>query len=166
MFTVRLVRAATQLSVSRQSHASMSQAIIQDEVFGALRFDERARSYEATMLFAPGHSIMVTIDSMGIAPAEALKKAREIYSTVVRREHQYRRASASQLLNLYNGSWRDGEALDINGLTRRLSFSSISISPLELGATLYYADGGLFAGHFIEVFLDTDLSFSNAQLAG
>jgi hypothetical protein len=49
---------------------------------------------------------------------------------------------------------------------RRLSVSAISIAPLELGATLYYADGGLFAGHFIEVFLDTDFGFSNAQLAG
>jgi len=59
----------------------MSQAIIQDEVFGALRFDERARSYEATMQFAPAHWITVTIDSMGIAPSEALKKAREFFST-------------------------------------------------------------------------------------
>lgn len=144
----------------------MSQAIIQDEVFGAHRFDERARSWEATMQFAPGHSITVTIDSMGSTPGEALKKAREIHSTIVRREQEYRRAAASRLLDLYNGSWRYGEVLDIDCFIRRLSVSSISIAPLELGAAFYYSDGGLFAGHFIEVFLDTDFSFSNAQLAG
>ena len=82
------------------------------------------------------------------------------------REPEYRRAAASRLLDLYNRSWRDGEALDLDNFMRRLSVSSISIAPLELGATLYYADGGLFAGHFIEVFLDTDFSFSNVQLAG
>ena len=144
----------------------MTEAIFHDEVFGALRFGKRDRSYEATMQFTPGHSITVTIDSLGIAPGEALKKAREIYSTVVRRERDYRRAAASRLLDLYNSSWRHSEVLDIDAFTRRLSVSSISIAPLELGATLYYADGGLFAGHFIEVFLDTDFSFSNAQLAG
>jgi len=144
----------------------MNEAIIQDEVFGALRFDERARSYETTLQFTPEHSITVTIDSMGIAANEALKKAREIYNTMVRREHEYRRAAASRLLDLYNKSWRDGEALDTDGFMRRLSVSSISIAPLDLAATLYYADGGLFAGHLIEVFLDTGFSFSNAQLVG
>jgi hypothetical protein len=144
----------------------MSQAIIPDEVFGTLRFDERVRTYDATTQLAPGHSITVTIDSMGVALGEALRKAREIYSTVVRREQEYRRAAASRLLDLYNGSWRDGEALDLASFTRRLSVSSISITPLETAATLYYADGGLFAGHFIEVFLDIDFSFANAQLAG
>ena len=144
----------------------MSKAIIQDEVFGPLRFDERARTYETTMQFAPGHSITVNIDSAGIASGEAIQKARAIYSVVAPREPEYRRAAASRLLDLYNRSWRDGEALDLDNFMRRLSVSSISIAPLELGATLYYADGGLFAGHCIEVFLDTDFSFSNVQLAG
>ena len=118
------------------------------------------------MQLAPGHSISVAIDSMGLAPDEAIKKARQIYSTVVRRELEYRRAAALRLLSLYNDSWRGGETLDIDGFVRRLSASSISIAPLESGATLYYSDGGLFAGHFIEVFLDADFAFINAQLAG
>ncbi len=148
----------------------MSIAIIRNEFFGALRFDERRRSYEAEMEFTPGRKIAVTIDSIGIEPGEAFARSRHIYSTVARREPEYRRAVASQLLPLYNRSWRNGEALHAGGFMERLSVESVTIAPVELGhmgcVTLYYDDGGLFAGHLIEVFLDADFRYSNAQLAG
>lgn len=148
----------------------MSYVTGRDELFGAMRIDEQRRSYEATMEPTPWQKTTVTIDWMGIAPAEALKRSREIYIAVARREQEYRRAIASHLLDLYNRSWRDGDMLDTEGFMRRVSLESITIAPLELGqagcATLYYADGGLFAGHLIEVFLDADFGYSNAQLAG
>jgi len=148
----------------------MIRATSPDELFGAMRIDEQRRSYEATMELTPGTKTTVTIDWMGIAPAEALKRSREIYLAVARREAEYRRGVAARLLDLYNRSWRDGDALDAEDFMRRLSLDSMVIAPLELGeagcVTLYYAEGGLFAGHLIEVLLDEDLSFSKAQLVG
>src|SRR3954468_23938358 len=102
-----------------------------DELFGEMRIDQERRSYEATMEIVPGHKTTITIDWMGIAPADALKKSREIYLTVARREPEYRQAIASQLLDLYNRSWRDGDVLDAEGLMRRVSPESITIAPLE-----------------------------------
>ena len=95
-----------------------------------------------------------------------MKRAREIYNVVSRREREYRRAAASELLNLYNESWSETHRLDNDELMRRLSLSSITIAPRESDATVYYGDGGLFGGHRIEVFLKEDFSFAKAQLAG
>jgi hypothetical protein len=148
----------------------MKSAIVQHEFFGALEFDEQRRTYDASLELRGGHKVSVTIDSMGIAPEEAFQRAQKIYQIVMRHENEYCRAIARKLLGLYNNSWRDGEATTIDGFMGRISLASITIAPLELGemgcATLYYADGDLFAGHLIEVLLDSDFRFSNAQLAG
>lgn len=141
-----------------------------DPVFGALQCDEDRRSFEAAMEIPPGHKVTVTIDWMGVAPDEALEKARELYAIVVQREPEYRQGVASALLKLYNEDWQEGEAMDEAGFMRRISLSSINIAPVEFGnagcVSLDYSDGDLFAGHWIEVFLDAELRFVGAQLAG
>jgi len=146
--------------------------ILHDDFFGEIRFDESHRTCEAAMELAPGRRIEVSIDCAELDPAEAIHKSRHIYIAVAHRARaqDYDGSIASKLLPLCNRSWRDGEALDAAAFIQRIGLQSISIAPLELGkdccATLYYHDGGLFAGHLIEVFLDADFAFSNAQLAG
>jgi len=144
--------------------------ILHDDFFGDVRFDEARRTCDAITELSPGQQIEVSIDATGIEPAEALQKSRHIYIAVAHRAQDYGRSIASKLLPLYNRSWRDGDPLDAPAFVQRISLQSISIAPFELGkqgcATLYYNDGGLFAGHLIEVFLDANFAFSNAQLAG
>jgi hypothetical protein len=148
----------------------MNRPVVNDDFFGALEFDELARSYRGKLEFAPSHRITVIIESMGIAPAEAIAKSREIYNTVTAREPEYRLAVATELLPLYNRSSSESKPLDTESFVRRISLESIIIAPIDLGksdcANLYYWDGGLLAGHIIEVFLNTDFSYNKAHVAG
>ena len=140
------------------------------DYFGNMELDEQARKYQAKIDFAPNHKVSVTINWAGISPSEALKHARFICDKVRGREPEYRDKIAQTLLNLYNNTWRDGEALDTDGFMRRILLSDMEISPVDFGSnscvTLGYADGDLFAGHYIEVFLDADFNYVKSQIVG
>jgi hypothetical protein len=140
------------------------------EFFGVMELDEQNRIYRASIDFALGHKVSVTIDWMGISPIEALKRSRDIYDMIRVREPEYRNKIAQSLLRLYNDNWRNGEMLDTDGFMRRISLLNVNISPADFGVescvTLYYTDGDLFAGHYIEVALDAALNYIKSQLAG
>jgi len=140
------------------------------DYFGSMELDEQRRQYQATLDFSPSHKVSVTIDWAGISPSEALTRSRDVCDRIRVREPEYRSKIAQTLLSLYNDTWRDGAALDVDGFTRRISLSDIQICPAAFGTescvTLGYADGGLFAGHYIEVFIDADFDYVKSQIAG
>ena len=140
------------------------------DYFGSMKLDEQRRHYQATLDFSPSHKVSVTIDWAGIAPSEALTRSRDVCDRIRVREAEYRSKIAQTLLSLYNDTWRDGAALDVDGFTRRISLSDIRICLADFGTdscvTLGYADGDLFAGHYIEVFLDADFEYVKSQIAG
>jgi hypothetical protein len=140
------------------------------DYFGSMELDELRRSYRAVLVFSPNHKVSVCIDWMGLSPAEALKRSQDICERIRAREAEYRSKITHKLLRLYNESWRDGETLDVDGFMRRISLSSMSVSPVDFGSEgcviLYYSDGDLFAGHSIEVLLDGDFQYVNSQIAG
>jgi hypothetical protein len=140
------------------------------DYFGSMKFDEQHRQYQAALDFSPSHKVSVKIDWAGISPSEALTRSRDVCDRIRVREPEYRSKIAQTLLILYNDTWRDGAALDVDGFTRRISLSDIQICPADFGTdscvTLGYADGDLFAGHNIEVFLDADFNYVNSQIAG
>jgi len=140
------------------------------DYFGRMMLDEQHRKYQATLEIALGHKISVTLDWAGIPLSEALTRSQVACDLIRVREPEYRTNIAQNLLSLYNDTWRDGEALNSDGFMRRISLSSMQLCPAEFGsdgsATLYYADGELFAGHSIEVFLDADFNYLNSQIAG
>lgn len=148
----------------------MSEFVDHEELFGPLEFDKSTKTFKASLIFTSGEKITVDIDSMGVDPDDALQRSHHIYNTIEKREREYRRAAASELLGLYNDNWSNGEVLNIDSFEHRLSLLSISIAPLELGqigcVSLYYSDGGLFGGHFIDVILGTDFSYRKADLVG
>ena len=132
-----------------------------------MKLDEQRRQYEAALDFSPGHRVSVAIDWAGISPAEALKRSQDICEQVRVREPEYRSAIARPL---YNDSWRDGAVVNMDEFMRRISLAEIRVSPADFGspgcAILYYADGNLFTGHSIEVFLDADFNYVKSQIAG
>jgi hypothetical protein len=140
------------------------------DYFGSMKLDEQRRQYQATLDFSPSHKVSVTIDWAGISPSEALTRSRDVCDRIRVREPEYRRKIAQTLLSLYNDTWGDGAALDADGFMRQISLSDIQICPADFGtdgsATLYYADGDLFAGHWIEVFLDANFNYVRSQIAG
>ena len=143
---------------------------IPHDYFGSMELYEQHKKYRATLDFSPGRKVSVTIDWAGLSPSEALKRSRDICDQIRLREPEYRSKIAQTLLSLYNDSWRDGAPLGTDSFMRRISLADIQICPAEFGAdgcvTLGYADGDLFGGHYIEVFLDKDLNHVKSQIAG
>lgn len=140
------------------------------DYFGSMELDEQHKKYRASLDFPPSHKVSVTIDWAGISPSEALTRSRDVCDRIRVREPEYRSKIAQTLLILYNDNWHDGAALDADGFTRRISLADIQICPTDFGTdscvTLGYADGDLFDGHYIEVFLDADFNYVKSQIAG
>ena len=144
------------------------------DYFGSMKLDEKRRLYSATLEFSPTHKVSVLIDWMGTAPAEALKQSQEVCERVRTREPEYRSRIAHDLLRLYNDNWRNGEELellDADRFMRRISLSGITLGAADFGSSdgcvsLDYSAGDLFAGHSIEVHLDSDLQYVKSGIYG
>src|SRR3954468_22109274 len=104
-----------------------------DHYFGSMKLDEQRRQYQATLGFSPSQKVSVTIDWAGTSPSEALARSRDVCDRIRVREQEYRSKIAQTLLSLYNDTWRDGAALDVDGFMCRISLSDIQICPAEFG---------------------------------
>jgi hypothetical protein len=88
------------------------------------------------------------------------------YKEIVDRLDEIRRYAASKLLSLYNDTWRDQDhgILDVSGFAQRLTSPSLTV--YEEGKTLvYFEDGDMFGGHYIEV-TTQDGAPTNAEIVG
>jgi hypothetical protein len=61
-------------------------------------------------------------------------------------------------------TWNEGRALSGDEITARLRCTSVNLAPGS--ARVWLSDGGLFAGHAIEVFLDEEGGVKAARIAG
>jgi hypothetical protein len=93
--------------------------------------------------------------------------ALEVSTTLIKSIASLREYAASQLLSLYNETWLDEEIGPVNQDTfvARLSDPKIVLMN-ELGtAGVYFKDGGLFAGHGIQISIDRGIPVA-ANLVG
>jgi hypothetical protein len=144
--------------------------VIRDEVLGALTLD-RTRSYylaERTV-GGVGYEIMI---GLGTEPdsrrdAAKIKALRGIVTAVEAGVPRYREAAVDELLEDYNAQWRneDDPRLSRAEFASRLTLDSIHIEPRGK-IDVYFRDGDLFAGHFIELRLDTPDRVRSIGLAG
>jgi hypothetical protein len=138
---------------------------IEDELFGTLSYDARVRWYRARVEFSPSHRVELAISVEGVDADIAIERARRVFPRVQLQEAALRRAAACEKLALYNDQWSQGERIDAEEFSRRIALSSITIHP-EGEVELWYADGDLFAGHWIAVSTDSELHFHHVELAG
>lgn len=78
------------------------------------------------------------------------------YMGLIARLEELKGFAADKLLKLYNETWLDDEIGEVDraGFVARLDNPSIHLYD-ELGAiVVYFEDGDLFAGHWIEVHVD------------
>ncbi|HEX5222252.1 MAG TPA: DUF2262 domain-containing protein [Verrucomicrobiae bacterium] len=139
--------------------------LIKDELFGSLKYDVNLRWYLGQVEFSPGHRVELSISVEGVDPYAAIQRARQTFPRVQSREAELRRAAAREKLALYNDQWSEGEKIDANEFMRRIALSSVTIHP-EGEVQLWYADGNLFAGHWIAVSTDSELQFQHVEIAG
>jgi hypothetical protein len=77
-------------------------------------------------------------------------------------DKDFRLVTASNLLELYNDTWRENEDLAISKteFAERIKINSISFDEEKDYVSIYYDDADLFAGHEIKV----DVSFDGTVL--
>jgi hypothetical protein len=139
------------------------------EYLNSPNFKEQRKAYRVAITMSPTHVVLVVIDMTGLSPGEALLGSKKITDQICLQESEYRTAISQDFLPIYNDS-SGGEALKADEFKRRISLAEIKVNPANYGsagcATLYYADGNLFAGRSIEVLLDGNLGYIKSQLTG
>ena len=138
---------------------------IEDQLFGTLSYDASLRWYRGHVEFSPSHRVELDISVEGVDPDIAIERARQIFPRVQLQEAALRLAAACEKLALYNDQWSQGERIDADEFARRITLSSVTIHP-EGEVELWYADGDLFAGHWIAVSTDAELQFQHVEIAG
>jgi len=89
------------------------------------------------------------------------------YSALIANIGDLKRYAAQSLLPLYNDVWLDDEIgqLDEQTFMQKLARPSVHVYD-EIGAALvYFEDGGIFAGHSIEITIKSGLP-CHAQILG
>jgi len=128
-----------------------------------------------------GKDVPISMDADGAQVAELISLARDVATRLGAIDADARRCASDKLLDVYNDSWRsyievgdDGKNREVSGTILdstafREGLSLASVSVLGSGVvTLYYHDGGMFAGHsvMVESFEGTDFSDASTQLFG
>ena len=114
-----------------------------------------------------GRDVLVAIETgEGLTP-EALAQARRLAGALEDLAKRARRFAAESLGDLKNETWNADEprVLTTDELERTLSLDACEIAADGI-ATLYLADGGLFGGHSVIVYVGAAGDFVDAKLAG
>jgi hypothetical protein len=110
---------------------------------------------------------ITVLDGPYLEGGELTGRAVTDYRNLLERLDELKGFAADKLLKPYNDTWLDDDIgeLDRAGFMARLENPSIHLYD-DLGATIvYFEDGGLFAGHTIQVNVD-DGQPVHAQIVG
>lgn len=157
-----------------EAAAKQAEVAIVDPVLGLMKLDRKSNEFEGKRT-EHGKTFELSIArSSGVddrtADERDMARGRAFVTALDAALPGILRGIADRLLPLYNGTWRgDREELDEAGFVGRLSISSARAGDGEtdgLSNLIYFADGDLFGGHLVEVFLDDDLRPTFIELAG
>lgn len=100
-------------------------------------------------------------------PPESIESViREVEATINELWHDVENVLVKHLLSMYNEKWREPEI--INLISRQEFMARIQLSGVHImedkAFDLYFLDNDLFAGHYIELFVDSDGSLYEPSL--
>jgi hypothetical protein len=113
------------------------------------------------------HEVLVAIETgEGLSP-EAVEQARRLVSAPAEFAARAKGEAAASLIELKNEDWAGDQPRPLTApeLAQRLRLEACEIA-VDGGATLYFADDGLFGGHSVVVYVASDGAFVDAKLAG
>lgn len=149
-----------------------AEVTIDDPTLGTMKLNRRSNEFEGNRVH-DRHRFRLSISRSsgvddGASDPNDLARGRAFVAALERSLPRILSAVAKHLLPLYNDTWRgDLALLDEEEFIARMSVSSARTGDDEDGANLiYFADGDLFAGHHVEVFLDNDMQPTSIGLAG
>jgi hypothetical protein len=140
---------------------------ILDKELGRLAYDERLSRYTGEVLFQ-GQSAAFHLESGengGFAPS--LKRAKEFFHDFAAHVQNALDYAVAQLLDLKNESWLDEgeERLTPDGFKEKMRLETVVFGALG-EVTFYYGDGGLFWGRWIEIYINAQGEFEDADISG
>jgi hypothetical protein len=121
---------------------------IEDPVLGTLEWNSALGIYQGTSKAPPKFKFQM---DDGGRSSPNLDRARKQIGSIERNADALRTQVATELIALYNRSWRNGPERDVAWLAGRLVLTSARLDPERDSVLLYYADGGAFRGHIVEV---------------
>ena len=139
---------------------------LQDEVFGALKWNERFSRYESETPEPNAECLRIKVTIKDEDTTTALRRARAMHDTIRQREPEYREAAREKLLDLHDDNDEDGDTLDAEAFLTRLHAASLHIH-VPGGSRIYYGGGGGFLeGHQIVVVLAEDCNIRSVTIEG
>jgi hypothetical protein len=144
--------------------------VVRDDILGVLTFDRSLSSYEARRSLAGvPYDLAILIDTAPDAGRDsaAIKSLRATVAAIEAGVPRYREAAADELLENYNDNWRnDGDAV----LSRREFASRLTLDSINVDSNgeidVYFKDGEMFAGHVIQVRVDSAGRVRSIAIAG
>jgi hypothetical protein len=139
---------------------------IQDEVFGALSWHGVLDCWLGAIAWPPGLHTEVAIWTAADAGSAGLRTARQAFDWLKAHEEHARRCVASNMVGLYNDTWRNAEEpISADEFMGRIELMRIGIQ--EDGSLLLSYDAGeQFGGHVLDAAFGPDRSLRDCQLIG
>jgi hypothetical protein len=139
----------------------MSNLILFDNGFGKLIKSNGDDYWEGEYDFTANHKIRIIVE-MADEKKDFPSKFQNFIDYARQQDKNFRLVAASNLLELYNDTWRESEnsVISENEFAERININSISFDEEKDYVSVYYDDADLFAGHEIKV----DVSFDGTVL--
>jgi hypothetical protein len=141
---------------------------VREPILGTLTL-EREVGWFSTRRMISGVNCQLSIgvtdpdDEAGVA--KEIARGRALLERTERGMSAIRDRIGSELLGLYNQSWREGgPKLSRKAFLRRIELSSINIAPSRV--TVYFDAGGLFTDHVVEVRIGPRGAISEVCVSG
>lgn len=109
---------------------------------------------------------VTVLDGPYLADGKPTPRAVADYTRLIEQIESLKGFAADKLLDVYNDTWFDEDIGEVDraGFINRLTKPAVHL--YEIGAAVvYFEDGGLFAGHYIEISID-DGQPTDANIAG
>ncbi len=139
----------------------------QDPIFGELVYEEKYGDWRCEVESYPSQTVAVNLSGNRAQQVlENIERYRQTFQNILQNELMARVFAADKLLKIYNESWRDEEGeLALSEFCQRIRPRRIVIEEDQC-ADIYYDDDDLFLGHVINVRIDENGNFADAQIAG
>jgi hypothetical protein len=141
-------------------------AAIDHPTLGRLAWDDAQRVWRGEVEVAPGRRAAVTVEAEEEEIDAALAGAARGVAWLRGNEGQARLCVADAYLDTFNRSWSEEGPIGREEFARRIELVEIGVGPTGGGPTLWYDDGGLFAGHGLSAHFDAAGQFRGANLWG
>ncbi len=152
----------------RWKQAEARTAIVSGEFFGntekEVKFNTSA-SWEGFLTFPSGSKAELHIDVMPDKEQAITQTVRGTCLTIRAKEAEFKLKAASDLLELFNGDWNEGEPINEKQFIQRISIRAVSVEA-NGSALIYLDDGNLFAGHTIEMSVSRKGKMGVANIVG